>query len=199
MKKAWSIIGIIVASIIVAGGLVVGGFFLSEWHSNSSNNANNSNNGGNTPAPTPSPTPTPAPPKPTTATTCNADELSLSTAENGGSGAGTLSQNIVLTNTGNRQCTLYGYPGVSLVNGNGNQVGLPADRVTDVTEKTVTLNVGASVTAAVYYPEAGNFNPGTCIDGAAKLRVYPPNDTGYLSVATTITTWCPGFKVAPVQ
>lgn len=191
--KALLIIAIVLGSLILAGGLVVGGYFLHEWQTK--NTSNNSNSGGNTPTPQPSPTP----PKPTTAATCNADELSLTTAENGGAGAGTLSQNIVLTNIGSRQCTLEGYPGVSLVNANGNQVGSPADRVTDATVQTVTLNVGSSTSAAIFYPQAANFDPGVCTDGATKLRVYPPNDTGYLSVATTIASWCPGFKVAPVQ
>lgn len=139
------------------------------------------------------------PPKPSPETTCNADELSLAIANADGGGAGTLNYNIVLTNTGKRTCILGGYPGVSLVNNNGNQIGNPADRTTDVKVEKLTLTPGTKVKALVSTPNDANFPEGTCKDGATKLRVYAPNDVGYLSVATTTTAWCPGFKVTPVE
>lgn len=138
------------------------------------------------------------PPKVTTDPTCNADELSLKTATADGGGAGTLNLAIVLTNTGTRTCDLFGFPGVSLVNANGNQVGKPADRATNYQEAKQTLKPGGSVKAIISYSNSGNFDSGTCQDGATKLRVYPPNDVGYLSTSTTLTTWCPGFMTSPV-
>lgn len=138
------------------------------------------------------------PPKISTDPTCNADELSLKSATADGGGAGTVNFAIVLTNTGTRTCDLFGFPGVSLVNANGNQIGKPADRATNYQENKQALKPGASVKAIVSYANSGNFDAGTCKDGATKLRVYPPNDAGYLSVATTITTWCPGFVTSPV-
>jgi len=137
------------------------------------------------------------PPKVSTDTTCNTDELTLSTETNNGGGAGTLSFNIVLTNSGTRTCTLFGYPGVSLVNANGNQIGKPADRHAN-TEARITLAPKASARSVLYVPNEANFPDGTCQDGATKLRVYAPNDSGYLSAATTQTSWCPGFAVEPV-
>jgi len=140
------------------------------------------------------------PPKVATETTCNADELTLSLAEGDGGGAGTLNQLIVLTNAGKRTCILGGFPGVSLVNDNGNQIGSPAERAKNYTEKKVTLKPGNQAKATVSFQDQGNFDAGTCKAGATKLRVYPPNDTGYLSIASTmITTWCPGFEISPVQ
>jgi hypothetical protein len=140
------------------------------------------------------------PPKETTETTCNADELALSLAQGDGGGAGTLNQLIVLTNTSKRICILGGFPGVSLVNNNGNQVGTPAARAKNYTEKKLTLNPGGQAKATVSFQDQGNFDDGTCKTGATKLRVYPPNDTGYLSIASTmITAWCPGFEISPVQ
>lgn len=141
-----------------------------------------------------------APPKVVTETTCNADELALSLARGDGGGAGTLNQLIVLTNTGKRACTLGGFPGVSLVNDNGNQIGSPADRAKNYPEKTLTLNPGNQVKATLSFHDQGNYPAGTCKTGATKLRVYPPNDTGYLSVASPmVTAWCPGFEISPVQ
>lgn len=140
------------------------------------------------------------PPKTETSMTCNADELTLSLADSDGGGAGTLNKAIVLTNSGKRTCTLFGFPGVSLVNDNGNQIGKPADRAKNYTEKTVSLAPTKTAKAIVSYSEQGNFDAGTCTAGATKLRVYPPNDTGYLSIAAPmITAWCPGFAISPVQ
>lgn len=157
---------------------------------------NKNNTGSNTTRPPHETTP----PKTSTDPTCNADELSLSTGEaEGGASAGTFHYNIILTNIGKRTCTLFGYPGVSLVNDNGNQIGNPADRQTGVEEKTQTLTPGAKVKSVVSVPDPGNFPDGQCKDGATKFRVYPPNDAGYLSVATTTTTWCQGLAVTPVQ
>ena len=137
------------------------------------------------------------PPKISAETTCNTDELSLSTETNNGGGAGVLSFNIVFTNIGTRTCTLFGYPGVSLVNANGNQIGKPADRRTS-TEARITLAPKVSARSVVYVPNEANFDNGVCKDGVTKLRVYAPNDTGYLSTMTTQTSWCPGFAVEPV-
>ncbi|HEU5121308.1 MAG TPA: DUF4232 domain-containing protein [Candidatus Saccharimonadales bacterium] len=140
------------------------------------------------------------PPKTSTSATCNADELTLSLAQSDGGGAGTLNQSIVLTNTGKRECTLFGFPGVSLVNDNGNMIGAPAERAKNYQEKTITLMPNSQTKATVSFSEPGNFPSGTCKTGATKLRVYPPNDTGYLSVASPmITAWCPGFMISPVQ
>lgn len=138
-----------------------------------------------------------APAKTATETTCNADELSLSTSVEGGA-AGTVAYNLVLTNIGKRTCVLGGFPGVSLVNDNGNQIGSPATRATNYTEKKLTLAPDAKVKALASISNSGNFPEGECKEGATKFRVYPPNDTGYLSVATTVDSWCPGFAVSPV-
>jgi hypothetical protein len=156
-------------------------------------------NKNNTPANVTRPPHEVTPPKVSTETTCNADELSLAIANADGGGAGTLNYNIVLTNTSKRTCILGGYPGVSLVNDNGNQIGNPADRTTDKPVVKLTLTPGTKVKALVSTPDDANFPEGTCKDGATKLRVYAPNDAGYLSVATTTTAWCPGFKVSPVE
>lgn len=131
-------------------------------------------------------------------TTCNADELTLSTAASSDSGAGTLAYDLVLTNVGKRTCTLGGFPGVSLVNDNGNQIGLPAERTANAVEKKLTLAPNAKVKAVVSVSNSSNFSDGQCKEGATKFRVYPPNDVGYLSVAATVDSWCPGFMISPV-
>lgn len=140
-----------------------------------------------------------APSKVATDTTCNADELSM-TLQPGGEGesAGSRHYSIMLENIGVRTCELGGYPGVSLVNENGNQIGDPAERVANAEEPVVSLGQGVGAQATLTVANSDNFPDGECKDGATKLRVYPPNDTGYLSVGTDIAAWCPGFTITPV-
>jgi len=135
--------------------------------------------------------------KTSTDTTCNADELSLTSNVDGGA-AGTISYNLILTNVGKRTCTMVGFPGVSLVNDNGNQIGTPAERATNYAINKISLAPGAKAKAMTFVSNEGNFDPGICHDGATKVRMYPPNDTGYLSVSTPITAWCPGFQISPM-
>jgi len=140
------------------------------------------------------------PEKTVTETTCNADELSLALAS-ADAAAGTYSYNLTFTNIGTRSCTLLGFPGVSLVNDNGNMIGSPAERTENSQEITMTLEPQGKVKAVLYAANSDNFSEGQCTPGATKVRVYPPNDTGYLSVPTveTLTNWCPGFEVSPVM
>jgi flagellar basal body-associated protein FliL len=142
-----------------------------------------------------------APEKTVTETTCNADELSLELSA-ADAAAGTYAYDLTFTNMSDRTCTLYGYPGVSLVNDNGNMIGSPAERTENSEELTMTLAPEDKVKAVVYASNSNNFSDGQCKEGATKLRVYPPNDTGYLSIATQDTflnVWCPGFEVSPVM
>lgn len=141
-----------------------------------------------------------APEKTVTDATCNADELSLA-LESADAAAGTYSYNLTFTNIGSRNCTLYGYPGVSLVNDNGNMIGSPAERTENSQELTLTLEPQGKVKSIVYASNSDNFTDGQCKEGATKVRVYPPNDTGYISVPTveTLMSWCPGFQVSPVM
>jgi predicted small lipoprotein YifL len=133
-----------------------------------------------------------------TDTTCNADELGLAVAPSANSGAGTIVYDLTLTNMGKRTCTLGGFPGVSLVNANGNMIGLPAERAKNYTEKKLTLAPNAKVKAEMATANSANFSDGQCKEGAAKIRVYPPSDAGYLSVASPVASWCPGFSISPV-
>ena len=197
------IVGIVVIVLIVLAGVGYGAYVFgasqnkstantannskNDTSNNNSNNSNNTNNNNSN-----------VTPKVVTDPTCNADELSISLGDGEGAAAGSRSLGIIFTNTGTRECTLGGYPGVSLVNDNGNQIGSPAERMSSTDEKTITLQQNGSASALVTYPVEANFDAGTCKDGATKLRVYPPNDYGYISIASPITGWCPGLMVGPV-
>ena len=93
--------------------------------------------------------------------------------------AGGVDQTIVFTNTSGATCTLYGYPGVSLVSAPPyTQIGLAAKRDSTTPVTVVTLAPGASANAMLQIVDALNFGPATCSPTkAAFLRIYPPNQT----------------------
>lgn len=136
--------------------------------------------------------------KTTTETTCNADELGLTLNPTPSGAAGTFIYTFTIKNIAKRTCTLGGYPGVSLVNDNGNMIGSPAERANNYEEKKLSLAPNTEVKFEVGVPNKDNFPAGKCKEGATKFRVYPPNDTGYLSVSTAVDTWCPGLTTSPV-
>jgi len=83
------------------------------------------------------------------------------------------------TNTGASTCTLFGYPGVSLVKGPPyTQIGLAAKRSTTTPKKLVTLAPGATANALLQIVDALNYPSATCgPTKATALKIYPPNQT----------------------
>jgi hypothetical protein len=93
--------------------------------------------------------------------------------------AGGVYETIVFTNTSGATCSLYGYPGVSLVSAPPyTQIGLAAKRAGTAPVKLIVLAPGASANALLQIVDALNFGAATCSPTqAAFLRVYPPNQT----------------------
>jgi Domain of unknown function (DUF4232) len=141
---------------------------------------------GSSPASSPSPpaasasssgTPTgAAPSSPAAGTACATSALQIKLGASDGY-AGGVYQTIVFTNTSGRTCTLFGYPGVSLVTGPPyKQLGVPAKRSTTTPAKVVTLAPGAAAHAVLQIVDALNFPSPSCQPAkAAALKVYPPN------------------------
>ncbi len=101
--------------------------------------------------------------------------------------AGGVYETIVFTNTSGTTCTLYGYPGVSLVSAPPyTQIGLAAKRAGTTPVKLITLATGASANALLQVVDALNFGSATCSPTkAAFLRVFPPNQTVPVYLADT--------------
>ena len=93
--------------------------------------------------------------------------------------AGGVYEVIDFTNTSDRTCTLYGYPGVSLVSGPPYmQIGLAAKRSTSTPRKLVTLTPGATGHALLQIVDALNYPTASCgPTKATALKIYPPNQT----------------------
>ena len=99
--------------------------------------------------------------------------------------AGGVYQTIVFTNTSGATCTLYGYPGASLVSAPPyTQIGLAAKRGGTTPVKLITLAPGAAANALLQIVDALNFPTATCGPAkAAYLRVYPPNQAAPVFLA----------------
>lgn len=125
----------------------------------------------------------------TTATTpagppaCVSSDLQASLGQGSGA-AGTFYQLIVLTNTSSSACTLYGYPGVSFVTGQGGSVmGAPATRNPLISDSLITLQPGAAASALVGVTDTGALPQAACQPGSANwLQIYPPGALGSLFV-----------------
>ncbi|MGH3183937.1 MAG: DUF4232 domain-containing protein [Streptosporangiaceae bacterium] len=94
---------------------------------------------------------------------------------------------IIFTSTSSAACTLYGYPGVSLVTGPPYaQIGLAAERGNTAPVKLVTLAPGATATAVLQIVDALNYPASACSPvKATNLKVYPPNQRAPVYLANT--------------
>lgn len=123
--------------------------------------------------------------------TCATDNLEISTSDTQGA-AGSILLNVVLKNTGQTDCLMEGFPGVSLVSdNNGTQLGKAADREKEIEPQPVNLAPGASATAAVKITNVGALDQDKCQPTPADgLRVYPPNETKAAFVPLEDITGC---------
>ena len=141
---------------------------------------------GSTSASTPStPTSTPSPPM-TGPPACPTSSLRVKQGVAQGY-AGGVYEVIDFTNTSGSPCSLYGYPGVSLVSGPPyTQIGLAAKRTASTRPKPVTLAPGATANALLQIVDALNYPSASCgPTQAAALKIYPPNQTVPVYLPTT--------------
>jgi hypothetical protein len=146
-----------------------------------------------TSSPSPSPSPSASsspttPPGPPSLTSCATSGL------RGALGAGTVAAGtfyypVQLTNASATACTLFGYPGVSVVTGpQGAQIGAMAARIATFSPHLITLGPGATVHASLQMPDPGVVGPSACVPKTVQwLRVYPPGqfDPLYINVPAT--------------
>jgi len=106
----------------------------------------------------------------------------------GGGAAGSVYYPVDFTNTSASACTLYGYPGVSLVTASGGQVGAAATEDPVYPRRLVTLAPGGTAHAELQVTDAHNYPPSTCSPVAVhQLKVFPPGQTTALYVAISAT------------
>ena len=134
---------------------------------------------------------TPTPSGSGTTPMCTADQLTPSLG-GGDAGAGNLYRYLVITNHSATACHLAGYPGVSLLDGDGRQIGRPADREPR-TYQPVVLQPGGSASDTIHTAN----QMGACQAASAKLRIYPPGSRASLVFAGQVTICNDQFTITP--
>jgi hypothetical protein len=112
---------------------------------------------------------------------CRTSSLALSFGSPNGS-AGAIHYTLTFQNTGTTPCTLNGFPGVSFLDGSGNQIGQPAQRE-GATPSTVTVAAAASAYASVAVTDPG-IPPCSGSSAATQVKVFPPGETHAATLAT---------------
>jgi hypothetical protein len=116
-------------------------------------------------------------------TRCGTGALSV-TLSDLGAAAGTAYRELTFKNTSSRSCTMQGYAGVSFVDAQGQQIGAPVQRMTGP-DGPLTLAPGASAAALIAYHDVYVATVASCQPTTAVgVRVYPPDETASLIVAT---------------
>jgi hypothetical protein len=129
---------------------------------------------------------------PSVSNACKSANLKLEVIAQGAA-AGTHFENLILTNTGTSNCTISGYPGLSLLDANGQQIGEPADRQGDA-GAPVVLAPGDAAHAMAGFPNWQNFNPDVCPVESVSLKLFPPEETVEMTVPFKDHA-CPGWGV----
>ncbi|MCL0120883.1 DUF4232 domain-containing protein [Corynebacterium pygosceleis] len=128
---------------------------------------------------------------------CPAAQLTAA-VDSTNAGAGHTFYTVRLTNNGS-PCTLSGYPGVSLIDAAGNQVGAAADREIGAKGHPTRLDTGSSATFSTRFSQPHAYNPEACepTERAQHMKIYPPNDTGWLTIPVSQST-CGSDRISTI-
>ena len=111
-------------------------------------------------------------------------------------GAGNIYTTLVLRNVGHATCVMRGYPGLSLLDRQGHQLGRPAER-TVVPTHTIVMRPGGTASTVIH-----TLNPGVgttaCLGPSATLRVYPPDQRKSLLVPVRLSECLGVLEVRPL-
>ena len=130
---------------------------------------------------------------------CTTSVLKVTTGDGGGGAAGSFYSYIDFTNTGSIPCSIDGYPGVSLTDGSGTQIGAAATRDPSSVAKEVTLAPGATANAQLRMTDFGVYPTSQCHPTpSAYLKIYPPNNTTPTQIPFTGTT-CSNSAIKMLQ
>ncbi|NCY15234.1 MAG: DUF4232 domain-containing protein [Actinobacteria bacterium] len=127
-------------------------------------------------------------------TTCTTAHLQASIGQSD-AGAGQLYAPLVFVNTGATACTMRGFPGVSILDQAGDQLGQPASRE-GAEGASVTLAPNGTASAILHTTNGGTTGQ-ACTTPATSMRIYPPDNTAAMVIINTFPV-CGGFSVGTV-
>ncbi|MBF9068735.1 DUF4232 domain-containing protein [Streptacidiphilus fuscans] len=126
---------------------------------------------------------------------CSASQLTAALG-GGDAGAGQIYTYLVVTNHSSSACQVTGYPGLSMLDAHGAQIGVPATRES-MTYNSVVLAPGASASDTIHTVNRQTNNPGECLPTSTDLRMYAPGSKVALTFAGKITDCDHTFSVTP--
>lgn len=113
-------------------------------------------------------------------------------------GAGQRYAELVLRNDSNRSCTVYGYPGLLLVDSSGRSLPTEVNRAPQTGPESVRLATGESATATLHWgvvPTGDEPVDGPCRPEPTRLEVIPPDETDPLTVSWPFGPVCGGGSI----
>jgi hypothetical protein len=111
----------------------------------------------------------------------------------GDAAAGNLYRDLVVTNTSGTTCHLTGFPGVSLLDARGGQIGAPATRE-PLSYAPVVLRPGGSASDTIHTIN----HQGTCLPTSTSVRVYPPGNRASLVIPGELTNCHDELGISPL-
>ena len=114
----------------------------------------------------------------------------------GDAGAGNLYRYLVLTNHSRTTCHVTGFPGLSLLNAKGKQIGAPATRQ-QIAYSPVVLRPGKSASDTIHTANRQTNSKTECLPTSTKLRIYPPDNKASLVFSGKVTNCDKLFSVTP--
>ncbi|MEY9846918.1 DUF4232 domain-containing protein [Streptacidiphilus sp. MAP5-3] len=126
---------------------------------------------------------------------CSASQLTAALG-GGDAGAGQIYTYLVVTNHSSSACQVAGYPGLSMLDAHGTEIGVPATRES-MTYSSVVLAPGASASDTIHTANRQTDNPGECLPASTDLRMYAPGSKVALTFPGKITDCDHTFSVTP--
>jgi hypothetical protein len=128
---------------------------------------------------------------------CTAQQLGIKLGQ-ADVGAGNIRYRLTFTNNGSSRCSLHGFPGVSLLQGDGQRIGRPAKREGNGL-KIAQLAPGQSASATLHTLNRG-VKGGGCWKTPALLQAYPPGSKDAMTLRTDSPQVCGDtFEVSSLQ
>jgi hypothetical protein len=128
---------------------------------------------------------------------CTVTDLAMRLGR-GDPGAGQLYYPLLFTNTSSHACVLDGFPGVSLIRGDGSTIGRPAGRE-GPKGAVVSLKPGATVEADLHTLNQG-VRGDSCWGRPTLVKAYPPGSRDAMTLATSDPVVCGDtFEVGSVH
>jgi hypothetical protein len=127
---------------------------------------------------------------------CATSQLSAALGD-GNAGAGQVYRYLVIINSSRTTCHLTGFPGLSLLDASGRQIGAAAT-YDHLGYTPVVLAPGASASDTIHTVNRQTSNPGECLATSTSLRIYPPGNRDALVIPGAVTNCDNTLTVTPL-